>query len=372
MKVMKLSSLICVLLLYPSIAVAWPRFGFEDETVVERSELIIVGHIKADTLTFSEYATGVTHAKLVVTEVLKGQYDDKELPIVIHYGLTPIVGGYLKQKGRMIDVRGFNNDYPKDNIEIYDTASGPARLMEDARQDAIWFLRKRIGTLGREPENGDYGIADPQDLSRLEWKEYYLCYLSKNSADAVRKYAAEHPKGATRAKRYLDHLEVQEILKIKDPKERSEKLLPFFASRATWNMKFEAEDGILSCGKVGAEELKRLFSDPQYSRPRNDILDLWGKMEYKEAVPLVIELLKKHDQFWAEQRLEVGWWHKDSESEQSRRRRAVYGEVYHGVCLLRKLPDPSAREVLELTRNRWRDFENSEILNECNAALRGY
>lgn len=374
MKIAKPWLLICALVLHPSTAAAWLPVGYEDVTVVERSELILVGHLKADTITHEGGSVGVHRATLIVTQVLKGQYDRKELPLIIHYGLTPVVGGYLKEPGLMIDVRGGKEDHPKDIIEIYNTGSGAwgaPSLVEDARQDVLWFLRKRSGSYGREPGNGDYGIVDPQDLSRLEWKEYFLCYLSSDPADAVRKYAAEHPKAAPRAKKYLDHLEIQAISKIEDAKERFDKLFPFFVARTTWNMKSEAEEGILSCGKVGAEELRRLFDDPHYRQFRVTILDMWTKMGYRDAIPLVIELLKKHDQFWADQHLAKDWWNKDEESEQTRRRQAIYCEDCSCVYLLSKFPDPSTKEVLELTRNRWKslDFENRQIVEECDLAL---
>jgi hypothetical protein len=372
------SALICILLLFPSAAIAWIRVHCDDATLVERSELIIVAHLKAGTITFvpngQSGSMGVHHAVLVITKVLKGKCNDKELPLAIHYGLTPVVGGYRHQNGSVIDRRGRYKNYPKDIIEIFDTGGGVGgpSLVKDAREDALWFLRKRSGTFGREPGKGEYGIVDPEDVQPLEWKPYFLCYLSDHPAEAVRKCAAENPKAEVRAKNYLDHLQVQAILKIKNPKERFDKLLPFFLSRTTWNMKAEAEKGIISCGKVGGEGLRRLFNDPQYGRFRETILWMWREMEYKEVVPLVIELLKKHDQFWATQHLQQGWWNKDWDSEQTRHRHAAYGEVYGGICLLHSFRNPRAREVLELTRNRWESFHlgNRQIIDECEAALR--
>ena len=42
----------------------------------------------------------------------------------------------------------------------------------------------------------------------------------------------------------------------------------------------------------------------------------------------LIELLREHDGFWEEQRLEPGWWNQDVGSALTERRREVYGEVY--------------------------------------------
>jgi hypothetical protein len=99
---------------------------------------------------------------------------------------------------------------------------------------------------------------------------------------------------------------------------------------------------------------------------------MWRDMGYRESTPLLIDLLKQHDRFWAEQRLQKGWWNDFSNPEQTERRRDIYGEVYAGVYTLRSFRDPSAKEVLELTRKRWSaiNFDNKQIVEECDAALR--
>lgn len=88
MKIVRLSSLICALLLYPIAAAAWLRPQYEDATVVDRSELIVVAHIKPGSTEYvphkkqpDEGASWEYHATLVVSEVLKGKCDDKEIPI---------------------------------------------------------------------------------------------------------------------------------------------------------------------------------------------------------------------------------------------------------------------------------------------------
>ena len=89
---------------------------------------------------------------------------------------------------------------------------------------------------------------------------------------------------------------------------------------------------------------------------------------------MLIDLLQQHDRFWAEQRLQKGWWNDFSNPEQTERRRDIYGDVYAGVCALRAFRDPRAKEVLELTRKRWLaiNFDNKQIVEECDAALREF
>jgi hypothetical protein len=358
-----------MLVLCASFAHAWPRPTYEDATVVERSELIVVAHLKAGSIQHVPHkrppgdgASWEHHAILVVTEVLKGKCDKTEIPIVIHYGLTPMAGDGSKGS-------------PKDIIEIHDTGNshaGAGSLVKDAAKDNLWFLRKRSGYFGREPGTENFGIVDPEDLQPLRWKAYFLLYLSEDPGTAVRDFVQKNPAEGQRGKNYLDHLEVRRILKMEDPSKRFDSLLPFYLRRTTWNMKAEAREGIVSCGQPAGARLKDLFADAKHKNFRYDIIRMWRDMGYRESTPLLIDLLKQHDRFWAEQRLQKGWWNDFSNPEQTDRRRDIYGEVYAGVYALRSFRDPRAKEVLELTRKRWSaiNFDNPQIVEECDAALR--
>lgn len=144
---------------------AWERPKFEDATVVARSELIVVGHLKPDAIRHiphkkkpGEGASWENHAVLVITQVLKGKCDQAEIPIIIHYGLEPISN---------------RAGLPRGVVEIHDTGNSSMQfgsLVKDVAADNLWFLRKRSGTFGREPGTGNYGIVDPADLQPLEWK----------------------------------------------------------------------------------------------------------------------------------------------------------------------------------------------------------
>jgi hypothetical protein len=114
--------------------------------------------------------------------------------------------------------------------------------------------------------------------------------------------------------------------------------------------------------------------DSKHKDLRYDIIRIWNNVGYKEAVPILINLLKQHDQFWENQDLKKGWWNRDVGSELTRKRRAVYGEIYYTVCALRSFADPRAREAIEITRRRWKsiNFENPQIVEECEAALKAF
>jgi hypothetical protein len=359
----------CLLLLtvISGRALAWLRPTYEDATIVERTELLVVAHLKRDSIQKvphdrkpGEGASWEHHATLVITDVLKGKCDKREIPVILHYGLTPLV-------------REVKNDPTRQAVAIDDTGGNKGRrLVNDACVDNLWFLRRRGGIYGREPGTGNYGVVDPEDVQPLALKRYFLCYLATDPAAAVKEYVRKNPDTAERAKRYFDHLEIQAILALKDPAQRYERLLPFFLRHVTWNMKSEAREGIVACGPVASERLKELFRNPTYHRFRQQVIQLWRDMGYRPAAPLLVDLLRQHDQFWARQRLKKGWWNDWSDPDLTRRRQDIYGEVYTAVCTLRSFRDPRARDMLEATRKRWTEigFENTQIVEECEAALR--
>src|SRR3954463_7942432 len=87
-------------LLLSSPALAWERAPYEDAEVVERSPIILVGRVKEGSLQYVPHQKKPTDgaswehtATLAVDEVLKGKVVLKEFPIVIHYGLDPVVTG---------------------------------------------------------------------------------------------------------------------------------------------------------------------------------------------------------------------------------------------------------------------------------------
>jgi hypothetical protein len=128
MRSLPLPTSLLMLVLCARIAHAWLRPTYEDATVVERSELIVVAHLKEGSIQHvphkrkpDEGASWEHHAILVITKVLKGKCDTAEIPIVIHYGLTPRAGD-----GKPAS--------PKDIIEVHDTGNRPCH--NPTRSDA--------------------------------------------------------------------------------------------------------------------------------------------------------------------------------------------------------------------------------------------
>src|SRR5215813_12890747 len=201
-------------------ACGWLRPWYEDITVVQRSELIVVGRLKRGSIVSASPGEGFAqyHARLAITNVLKGSIEETEIPVIIYHGLTPLVGGYIDDAGIRMDLRSLYGETRKDAIQIIDTGGDTTLdpLVPDAGEDNLWFLRRRSGNYGREAGTGDFGIVDPQDLQPLSLRYYFLAYRSADPEAGVRTQLALHPEIARGAQRYLDHVEVQRILALPD------------------------------------------------------------------------------------------------------------------------------------------------------------
>lgn len=373
---------------------------YEDTTVVGRAELVVVGHLKENSVQYvphpntpdedKEYVemerrsrpniiNPIPHpmswehqAILVITEIIKGKPSGEEIPIVINYGLETRIGGYENEGGVIRDARDGRKDYPTNLVQIFRMPGsmiigGEGPVVDDATKDYIWFLRRGgiyRGVLG----TNNLGVMDPQDIEPLKMKEYFELYLSDHPEDSVKAYAEKHPEVSGRTQQWLNHLEIKRLVKIEDPALRFEKLLPLFLKQEGYP---EIRQGIVSCGAVGGEKLIPVFQDPSHQDCRMKIISIWGAMNYRPAVPMLIQVLVEADRFWAEQTITNDWWKDESGSELTRKRRASSGEIYYSVAVLRDLHDPRALEAIALTARRWESipFADSRLLEECNGAL---
>jgi len=355
---------------------AWLRRAFEDATVVERSELVVVGRLKEGSIVYVPRGKGWEHhATLIVTEVLKGKQERNEIPIIIHYGLTPSVGGYAIRDNSMVNKQGRRKDYPKGVVKIMDTgnsAPGLEPLVKDAGKDSLWFLRRLSKKRVQQPGPRKLGIADPQDLRPIELKDYFLAYLSENPEPIIRKYAEGSSQRAQSAKRYLAHLEVQRILKIDDPQERLKRLLACYLGGQRWNWKWEARDALISCGDAAGDLLMKFFDDPRYEALRPDMIFVFRESGYKACAPRLVRLLEAHRVYWAERPLYKGRWDHGRDALDRKTRRRIHLEVYYSVSALRSLGESSATPLIQATKRQWqRDgFKSGQIAEECDRFLK--
>jgi len=369
-------SLVFALLSMAPPASAWSRRPWEDAEVVGRADAIVVASVKEGSISFLPRIDRIPRAHLltlVITEVIKGTVDNKEVQIILHNGLTPVVGGVYERDGMGIYSGKNDADYPKDTIEIFDTASAAYPLRTgDLRKDALWFLRAPAGIRGGgRPGDDHLGVRDPEDIQPLALKAHFLLYLSDDPEKAILAEQTMDPRVARANQRFLIHCEIQRILEVADPAERAQKLIPYFILGCHYNLKGEARDGLKGCGALVGPMLLAYFNNSRYTNARQQIIEMWVAVKYTDCVPILISILTRLDGFWAAQKLEGKWWER-RDSELGRERRKQYDEVRRAVWGLCQLDDPRAKDSLEMTKRRWEsiNFPNKDIVEMCERALK--
>ena len=163
-------------LFWLSPAGGWPTKLYTDREVVEQAELIIVAHIKDGSITrVIHQGSGGRYehrAILIVSRVIKGKFNKKELPFIMHYGLLPVPA---ENEGKLA-----NGDYVVNNsvpplgreeaIRIYEDnpSEGFFRPSGDVRKDQIWLLR--FHWIAGVPDQTDLattdlpGVWEPEDI----------------------------------------------------------------------------------------------------------------------------------------------------------------------------------------------------------------
>ncbi|HUV39946.1 MAG TPA: hypothetical protein VMY39_10050 [Planctomycetota bacterium] len=328
------------------------RWDVEDDELVTRSELIVVGHIAEGSVRFlphdvapDEGRSWEHHATLVVTGTIKGEAPGKEIPIVLHYGLDPSIGGKMLRDEHLRAVE----PRPVGAIRIVDTAAsgfGGHHAVEDARKDAIWFLRKGTGIRNRRIAPDRFGIVDPEELQPLALRKYFEVYLAADPERGVRDYLANHPELHKRAQRYLDRREIERIVRLPDARERLTKLMPYFDKHDTllwWRTQDEARRGIETCGDLAGAALADIF-DKADSPKRQWIIRMWGRIRYRDAVGPLLDLIAAGEKFWDGYDVKQGWWNDDRRPLWSESRRR-WSEMHYAVETLKSIDDPRSDAV---------------------------
>ncbi len=174
-------------------AEAWNRWPYEDAVVVDRSEAIIVGRLERDSIKYVPYDNNLNgtsgwkyHATLVVSETLKGSLKDKQVAIIINYGLDPLVGGVSLRPDNRTHPRPASSSVPPDRIDIMDTGGNVGGLvLANVQNENLWFLRHLGGDLGRVQGKGGWGILDPEDVQPLKLKDYFESLLSNDKEKKI-------------------------------------------------------------------------------------------------------------------------------------------------------------------------------------------
>ena len=341
---------------------AWMRLGYDDAEVVARADAIVVGRLDRASIAVVDHPPdrGLSHehhATLQITEVIAGRIDEAQIEVVLHYGLTPVVGGDWEHAGGAVHL---HPETPHDRIEILDTGNSAvslAPLVPDASVDHVWLLRRRSGRYGDSPDpNAPYGIVDPEDLQDRSLLPYLRSYLAPDPETAVRDYLAAHPEIGARAQRYLDRLQIERILAQDDPRARCPRLVPYWLDGAFWNGRPLVEPAtIAACAPHVGEALLAAFHDPDRASMRREIIAAWGKGTYAPAQPVLVALLNEQRAFWRREAPGVGWWNgRDGASgDRMQTRRARYSELAAAIKALGAIGDDDARLEVDATCERW-------------------
>jgi hypothetical protein len=167
-------TLLAFVLLVSCCLLCWTRPYRPPQESFRRAEVIAIARVLPDTVCRYPLIGGARSYGVVlrVGEVLKGSVATSEIAAVLHYGLTPVVGGGPINDGCIAFDAGPRSEKV---IEIYDTADGGAfePFVLDAREDHLWCL-------GR---HGDYwayqgypaaefvnqlGVTEPDEVISLE------------------------------------------------------------------------------------------------------------------------------------------------------------------------------------------------------------
>jgi len=116
---------------------------------------------------------------LEIVETLKGSAKTTTVEIIIHYGLDPVKGRYLKTKSYYFDDRRGMPDTAKDAIEIYDTGGMDRRISGDIREPHIWLLSTKNPGYTTPDSTKFPGIWDPEDIQAVTKKAALEKWITK-------------------------------------------------------------------------------------------------------------------------------------------------------------------------------------------------
>jgi hypothetical protein len=163
------------------------RQRFSDAEIVRRAEFIVIARVAPDSIHFVDHpATSLQgrwwehRAILKITRVIKGDVLEHDLPVIIHYGLDPITGGFMNDSRGFLNARFFKPNYSENVVELFDTGNS-VRSFEpisgDIRADQIWLLRHLRPSIERRDSTDAPGIWDPEDIQPIRRETDLRKYL---------------------------------------------------------------------------------------------------------------------------------------------------------------------------------------------------
>ena len=156
-------------------AIAWSEMAYTDAQIVDRADLVVVGHLKRDSL--KHQPRSISYAVLVITRVIKGVTQVAEIPISI--SLLPAPNTFKSADDfANNDLAPRTYDWTKPIVLFDNNPDGGSEypLIDDIRKDQIWLLRK---AKSMEGGNGKdiLGVLDPQDVQPLAKEQQLKGYV---------------------------------------------------------------------------------------------------------------------------------------------------------------------------------------------------
>ena len=140
--------------------------------MLDEAEVIVVGHLVGEP-TYVEHQRAPDegrswefHARLAIDEVLKGKCAEHEIPIILHYGLSP--SHYMRDSKPVSG--GWEKWFPGQGIwDSGSSAVSSEPILQDAEKPAIWFLGHYADRFGRaDRPTEELGVRDPEQLRPIE------------------------------------------------------------------------------------------------------------------------------------------------------------------------------------------------------------
>ncbi len=347
-----------------------------DGEVVERADAIVVATIKPGSIKYvphtakkpSHGRSWEHHVTIVVKRTIKGELTAGEHRVILHYGLTPCVGGKWAQDGNLVNLQ----DREDGVIEIVGSTlrHGFRDEVDDVREDHVWLLRRgHAGGTGVVDPKEMLGIVDPTDVQPLERLSYLELYLQDDPEAALRLYVQEHPDEAGRVLPYLRHRAVQAAIADPDPARRVERLLPYFASYVLYCGLDEAGDAIEATGETAVPYLIALLDDSGlYESRRTLVLEMLGHIGSKRAAPALIRFLDSHNAALASVAKAAEDRNDALDGPDVSRRLHEMASAVYALSLIR---EPSSLDLIRSVRWTWSTVlpKDHSLLDCCENAL---
>ncbi len=326
-------------------------FGFteppspSDDKLVELSDCIVIGHAKNDS---------IQQPLLVISEILKGTPSAREIPIIVPSWMA-------LEKGS--DWTALTRDAnPDPGIVIAELGSMPHPICGNILHDQIWFLRTDPKGYSDEKDGHVLRIWDPADVQPVDLKEYFGSFLTPHPEDTLKRLANGNSNAALRSQTFLNHSDIQEILKEPNVETRANLLLKYYLFTDDKKRPPDQGEAALqlweSCGQTGAALLLPYFKDPKYKAMQSDIMGLWANAQYHGGIPLLVEMLEKETRFWQNQTpdqrdlwVDVRPGHSPTNEQNFSRLR-----IEMILFVFRQVPDPRAKAEIEKVSPIWKQM----------------